>query len=150
MKGLLIGLIIIGSIPAFSQSVPSGRAEVSIDWERIERGLTTGDFSCVGTCAQISIDWAEVWHTVNGKNYREKKKDQSSNCEKFYTSHYESLNNLRTFLVTEKISNDFYQDRLNDEAVIMNVTESTMCNGVSINKRKNLKLNALRKVFDIE
>ena len=147
MKGLLIGLLALGSLSAFAQSY---EAEVSIDWERIEKGLTTGDFSCVGTCAKISIDWAEAWKTVNGKNYRDKKKNQGSNCEKFYTSHYERLNHLRNLAMTQEISNDFYQDRLNDESVMMNVTESTMCNGISINKRKNLKLNALIKVLDVE
>ncbi len=147
MKKLLIVFFVFGTISAFAQS---NKAEISVDWERIERGLASGDFSCVGTCAKISIDWAEAWHTVNGKNYRDKKKDQASNCERFYTSHYERLNNLRTLALTEEITNDFYQDRLNDESDIMNVTESTTCNGVSTNQRKNLKLIALRKVFNVE
>lgn len=147
MKGLFIGLLALGSLSAFAQSYAG---EVSLDWERIEKGLTTGDFSCVGSCAKISIDWAEAWHAVNGKDFRDKKKNQASNCEKFYTSHYERLNQLRNLAITQEISNEFYQDRLNDESVMMNVTESTMCNGVSTNKRKTFKLNALIKVLDVE
>ena len=145
MKSLLIGLLVLGSVSAFAQSY---RAEVSIDWERIERSLTTGNFSCVGTCAKISIDWAEVWQTVNGKNFRDKKKNQVSMCEKFYTSHYERLNQLKNLALSDEISNEFYQARLIDESEIMNESESIMCNGISISKRKNLKLKVLSQIFE--
>ncbi len=147
MKSLLIGILVFGSLSVFAQSY---EAKGSIDWERIERSLTTGDFSCVGTCADISIDWAGAWHTVNGKNYRDNKKYQASNCENYYTNHYERLNLLRNLVITGEISTDSYQDRLNDESAIMNVAESKMCNGVSKNKRTELKLNALRKVLDLK
>lgn len=69
-----------------AESIQPGVYEVGVDWERIERGIKTGDFSCHGTCAQISIDWKEVWRTVSGKNYRDRRKADLQYCISSYSA----------------------------------------------------------------
>lgn len=81
MKNFILGLSLLFSISSFATVPQAGDAlEVSVDWNRIERGLKTGDFSCKGTCANVSIDWKETWLTISGQNYRNQKKRDMAYC----------------------------------------------------------------------
>jgi hypothetical protein len=40
--------------------VQGDKLELSIDAERVKRGIKTGDFSCQSNCLQVSIDWERV------------------------------------------------------------------------------------------
>ncbi len=48
--------------------VHGDKLELSIDAERVKRGIKTGDFSCHGNCLQISIDWERVRNFFGIKN----------------------------------------------------------------------------------
>lgn len=81
MKKLLSGLTLLLSISSFATTPQAGDTlRGSVDWERIERGLTTGDFSCRGSCAEVSIDWKETWLTITGQKYRNQKKQDIAYC----------------------------------------------------------------------
>lgn len=134
------------SITSFADSFnlePGSKLITSVDWKRIERGLTTGDFSCRGTCLEISIDWKEIWRTISGKKYRDQKKRDIVSC----ISGYQQVKNLFDFI-----------RKMEEEGRISNVEvlsliESYQCSIESIdsvcedmlgkNKANNLKASIL-------
>lgn len=94
IKILFLGLTLLTSTTLFAQK--KYRAEVSIDWDRIERGLTTGDFSCRGNCAKATIDWKETWRTLSGKNFKDKKKQNLAYCISEYQKSKNALDEIET------------------------------------------------------
>ena len=95
LKTILLGLSLLVSISSFANTPQSGDTlEVSVDWDRIERGLKTGDFSCKGTCATISIDWKETWLTVTGQKYRNQKKRDMAYCISEYQKSKNSFDDI--------------------------------------------------------
>jgi hypothetical protein len=95
MKTILLGMVLLLSFSTNAKS--QDRREtigVTLDWERIERGLTTGDFSCKGTCATIKVDWKDIWLTVSGKKYRNQRRADIAYCISEYQKIKYGFNNI--------------------------------------------------------
>ncbi len=108
--GFMFISLIISSCASNSWRQPTSdlqggdRLVVKPDWERIERGITTGDFSCQGTCAEVSVDWNKVWRTVSGQEYRNRKEQNLSYCISQYQSQKSNLEYVQLALQKGELS----------------------------------------------
>ena len=102
--------LVISSCASNSSRQPNSELQggdrliIKPDWERIERGVKTGDFSCQGTCAEISIDWNKVWRTVSGQEYRNRKQQNLSYCISQYQTHKSNLQSIQNLSQTGEYS----------------------------------------------
>ena len=141
--------LIIASCASNSQRQPNSdlqggdRLIVKPDWERIERGVSTGDFSCHGTCAELSIDWKKVWRTVSGQEYRDRKQANLSFCISQYQSLKSSLDHIQARFDSGDIT-DAQKSILNQMSQnSVTGTDAICANDLGKNQAANLKKEIL-------
>ena len=69
----------------------------------------------------------------------------SGQCKNLLSSHFERLELLSTLVAQGEISDEFHRRRLDDEAMIMEVSMPVMCKGLSDKKIEKIKAEALKE-----
>jgi hypothetical protein len=70
----------------------------------------------------------------------------SGHCKNLFRSHFERLELLSNLVTQGEISNEFHQRRLDDEAMIMEVSLPVMCKGLSAKKIEKIKAETLTEL----
>lgn len=105
MKNLVLCFVFLFSLSSFADAFgPGTRLEFGIDWERIERGLKSGDFSCTGNCVEVRFDWEEVWKTITFKKYRDKRKQRLAYCISEYHRNKKALVEINSLISAGEIT----------------------------------------------
>ena len=143
-KIFFCSLVFSLSLASYATSPQAGDTLVTaVDWERIERGLSTGDFSCRGSCANVSIDWKATWLTVSGKKYRDQKRSDIAYCISEIQKFKNSIDDLA------RMESDAELDR--SQAVLLRAMHENSLKSVEIycesrlgvRKTRNLKASIL-------
>lgn len=126
-----------------SQKTVSGELDVSVDWDRIKNGIKTGDFSCKGTCAEISMDWYQVWRTMSGQDFRDRKKNNLSYCIKQYVESKKSVAAAEESLRVGEITVEEYKDSLKTDEDIIRIVDKRCSSELGTSEAENLKRSIL-------
>jgi len=114
--------------------------KLAVDWERIEKGLITGDFSCSGNCLNVSIDWKEAFYILSGQKYMDAQKSNIAYCSAQYLSISKSIDNVELMLIEGKITEK--QSRLLLKIKSNSLEAVSISCADSLGKRKNTNLKS--------
>jgi len=70
----------------------------------------------------------------------------SGQCKNLFRSHFERLELLSTLVAQGEISEEFHRRRLDDEAMIMEVSLPVMCKGLSAKKIEKIRVEASKEL----
>ena len=129
MKKLLIGLTLLTSMSSFATSPQAGDTlELSIDSKRIESGLKTGDFSCKGTCASVSVDWSAVGEAITGKNKRARRASERQSLRIQLNEYMDRADSLNEKIERGELS----QEEASIHSDILEITKKSILLGAQV------------------
>ncbi len=147
LKNVIISLasiILLFSTAQAESGLPeSGTTKISVDWDRIEQGINTGDFSCKGSCLEVSIDWKKTWKTLSGQDYMSKRKSNISYCISNYQAVASGIERIKTNLADGKITQKQSELLIDIKANYIESTDLVCSHYLGEEKAQNLKNSIL-------
>ena len=136
MRKLLLTVCLVFSISSIAD-ITAGTYRLEMDWDRIKRGVTTGDFSCKGTCAIVSVDWKEVFNTITGKKYRALQKQRLNYCISEYQNTRNALINIHQLYESGDITD--IEAEIMDEMVVNSVIDRVCIGHLGASETQELR-----------